>query len=186
MINFFEAQDALIYAVKSNKSIDQQSVKKLSWLFGEAKPVDKHALTGGYVGPRKEMITPWSTNAVEITQNMGICHIERIEMFSKAEQHAHYDAMLQTFYSTLDQDLFTIHHNPEPIIDIEDIGSYNNKEGLALNDNEVAYLEALSIKIGRKLTDSEIFGFSQVNSEHCRHKIFNRRIDSGAIIISAD
>jgi len=173
MITFFEAQDALIYAVKSNKSIDQQSVKKLSWLFGEAKPVDEHTLTGGYVGPRKEMITPWSTNAVEITQNMGICHIERIEMFSKAEQHAHYDAMLQTFYSILDQDLFAINHNPEPIIDIDDIGSYNNKEGLALNDNEVAYLEALSGKIGRKLTDSEIFGFSQVNSEHCRHKIFN-------------
>jgi phosphoribosylformylglycinamidine synthase len=31
----------------------------------------------------------------------------------------------------------------------------------------------LSHRLGRKLTDSEVFGFSQVNSEHCRHKIFN-------------
>ncbi|WP_353079673.1 phosphoribosylformylglycinamidine synthase, partial [Flavobacterium sp.] len=35
------------------------------------------------------------------------------------------------------------------------------------------YLNNLSTKLGRKLTDSEIFAFSQANSEHCRHKIFN-------------
>ena len=44
---------------------------------------------------------------------------------------------------------------------------------MALNDDEVAYLNTVSEKIKRKLTDSEVFGFSQVNSEHCRHKIFN-------------
>src|SRR5690606_18319640 len=53
------------------------------------------------------------------------------------------------------------------------ISEYNQKEGLALNAEEVEYLENLSKKLGRKLTDSEVFGFSQVNSEHCRHKIFN-------------
>ena len=46
--------------------------------------------------------------------------------------------------------------------------SYEN-----LNADEIAYLNGIAEKLGRKLTDSEVFGFSQVNSEHCRHKIFN-------------
>jgi phosphoribosylformylglycinamidine synthase len=173
MITFFKASDDIIYAVLTKKSFDQQTLKKLSWLFGDANPTDDKKLTGGYTGPRKEMITPWSTNAVEITQNMGINSIERIEVFCRSQKHEPYDAMLQAYYERLDQDIFTINHIPEPIIYIDDIGAYNEKEGLALSKEEEQYLLSLSKKIGRKLTDSEIFGFSQVNSEHCRHKIFN-------------
>ena len=44
---------------------------------------------------------------------------------------------------------------------------------MSLSEEEIDYLEKISEKIGRPLTDSEVFGFSQVNSEHCRHKIFN-------------
>jgi phosphoribosylformylglycinamidine synthase len=173
MITFFEARDGLVYAVKTIESIDQQTIKKLSWLFGEAWITVENMLIGKYIGPRKEMITPWSTNAVEITQNMGISHIERIEMFRKAEKDGQYDVMLQACYDKLDQNLYTINHTPDKISFIDDIAFYNTREGLALSENEVAYLEGLAKKIGRKLTDSEIFGFSQVNSEHCRHKIFN-------------
>src|SRR5690606_16124761 len=71
------------------------------------------------------------------------------------------------------QDIYTIDIKPEPIIEIDDIEAYNQSEGLALNAEEVEYLNNLSKKIGRKLTDSEVFAFSQANSEHCRHKIFN-------------
>ena len=174
MIKFFETRDQLIYAVGTNKTIDNQNIKKLCWLFGEASPVGKDAIPGKFIGPRKEMITPWSTNAVEITQNMGIGGISRIEMFRKTDpHHPHYDAMLEALYEELDQDIFTIHRLPEEIRYVEDIAAYNLSEGLALSPEEVSYLEMLPAKIGRKLTDSEIFGFSQVNSEHCRHKIFN-------------
>ncbi len=69
--------------------------------------------------------------------------------------------------------IFTVHHDPEPVIPVTDIAAYSAKEGLALSSEEIEYLDKLSISIGRKLTDSEVFGFSQVNSEHCRHKIFN-------------
>jgi len=86
---------------------------------------------------------------------------------------ASYDPMLQGLYRDLDQQLFTIDRSPEPILEITDIAAYNAKEGLALNPDEIEYLEEVSKRIGRKLTDSEVFGFSQVNSEHCRHKIFN-------------
>ncbi len=173
MIFFFKTKTAEVYAVKSKSSFNQITLSKLSWLFEGASPVDESRLTGGYIGPRKEMITPWSTNAVEITQNMGISGIERIEVFREAKKTDEFDRMLYAYYDQLDQQTYSINRSPQPIQLIDDIAAYNDAEGLALNREEIEYLEALSKKIGRKLTDSEIFGFSQVNSEHCRHKIFN-------------
>jgi phosphoribosylformylglycinamidine synthase len=81
--------------------------------------------------------------------------------------------MLSQKYQELGQDVFTINIKPEPILEITDIAAYNKQEGLSLSDEEVDYLNGLAEKLGRPLTDSEVFGFSQVNSEHCRHKIFN-------------
>jgi len=84
-----------------------------------------------------------------------------------------FDPMLQSEYFGLDRNIFTTDRQPEPIIFIENIKEYNQRQGLALNAEEIEYLENLSKKLCRPLTDSEVFGFSQVNSEHCRHKIFN-------------
>ncbi|MCX6235782.1 MAG: phosphoribosylformylglycinamidine synthase [Bacteroidetes bacterium] len=173
MILFFQGRNK-IFAVGTREIISQNDLQKLSWLFDQVTRLDMPEIGGYFIGPRKEMITPWSTNAVEITQNMGIIGIMRIEEFSPVASKEHpYDHMLQQLYAGLTQDLFTIHRLPDPILYIDDIGAYNHQEGLALSDEEVAYLEGLSHKLGRKLTDSEVFGFSQVNSEHCRHKIFN-------------
>jgi phosphoribosylformylglycinamidine synthase len=174
MIFFFTKGRRVVFAVKVQKALSAKDLEKLSWLFGKADPLPGESLSGIYVGPRKEMVTPWSTNAVEITQNMGMDGIERIEQFliSDADNPFH-DPMLQTVYKGLDQRLFTVLKTPDPVISITDIGSYNEKEGLALSREEIGYLEELSKRLGRTLTDSEIFGFSQVNSEHCRHKIFN-------------
>ncbi len=155
-----------------NRKPDNQTIEKLEWLLN-GSIILTEKLKGIFIGPRKEMITPWSTNAVEITQNMGIEGISRIEEFFEADEESPFDPMLQRKYKDLDQNIFTIDKEPEPIIYIENIKAYNQQEGLALNDDEIRYLEELSEKIGRKLTDSEVFGFSQVNSEHCRHKIFN-------------
>ena len=174
MILFFEGSEKQIYAVKSKRALGNEDISKLQWLFSGATLVKDNLLNGYFVGPRVEMITPWSTNAVEITQNMGIAGIERIEEFFRVEsKSASFDRMLKALYENLTQEVFTINKQPDPIIYIEDIDAYNQKEGLALNSDEVAYLKSLSHKLGRKLTDSEVFGFSQVNSEHCRHKIFN-------------
>ena len=174
MVTFFQSSENKIVAVKTASQISTTDVQKLEWLFGEAKLLTEQNLTGTYVGPRKEMITPWSTNAVEITQNMGISGIIRIEEFVKTDnENPTYDPMLKALYKALNQDIFTIDIQPEPVLSIDNIAAYNKQEGLALNDNEVGYLEGLAKKLRRKLTDSEVFGFSQVNSEHCRHKIFN-------------
>lgn len=174
MILFFRKNAAIVYSVGTERSLSPNDVEKLKWLFGAAAPLDVPSLAGLYIGPRKEMVSPWSTNAVEITQTMGIHGIRRIEEFRKVEHaEVHYDRMLEMLYDGLGQDLYTIGHQPEPVIDIDDIAAYNEKEGLALSEEEIDYLEKVSRQLGRKLTDSEVFGFSQVNSEHSRHKIFN-------------
>jgi len=173
MILFFKGKSNLI-AVDTQKELTTFDFEKLIWLFGQATLITGESVSGTYVGPRKEMITPWSTNAVEITQNMGIRGIARIEEFSQVDtDQPKFDPMLQVVYKELNQQIFEINHQPEPILYIEDIGAYSSREGLALSEDEITYLNGVSQKLGRKLTDSEVFGFSQVNSEHCRHKIFN-------------
>ena len=174
MICFFQSGNQRVIAVDALSELSEESLSRLSWLFGKATLVKTKSVKGFYVGPRREMITPWSTNAVEITQNMGIDGIVRIEEFHAVEsKDAPYDPMLQAMYHNLDQKVFTVNRKPEPLKHIDDIAAYNAKEGLALSDEEIAYLEGIAKKIGRKLTDSEVYGFAQVNSEHCRHKIFN-------------
>ena len=173
MILFFKGKSKLI-AVDTHKELCTFNLGKLIWLFDQASLIQQESISGIFVGPRKEMITPWSTNAVEITQNMGISGIVRIEEFFQADsEHPKFDPMLQVVYKGLNQEIFTIYHQPEPILYIEDIATYSSQEGLALSEDEINYLNEVSKKLGRKLTDSEVFGFSQVNSEHCRHKIFN-------------
>jgi phosphoribosylformylglycinamidine synthase len=173
MLLFFKGQVNQFYVVDSMNELKNEDTEKLVWLFGEAEKVEAQNIDGVFIGPRREMITPWSTNAVEITQNMGIDGILRIEEFFLAGEAADFDPMLQAMYKGLNQETYTIEHDPEPIINIKNIADYNKVEGLALNEDEVGYLESLAEKLGRELTDSEVFGFSQVNSEHCRHKIFN-------------
>lgn len=173
MIFFFESPQKLIYGVQVPHPLSTEDTEKLTWLFAEAKPIQGEKVSGKYAGPRKEMITPWSTNAVEITGNMGIRGIVRIEEFTPLSEEAQIDPMLQKIYEGLDQEIFDIHLQPEPIKAITDIAAYNKSEGLALSQEEVDYLDNVAVQLARPLTDSEVFGFSQVNSEHCRHKIFN-------------
>ncbi len=174
MVLFFKGNNKQILAVGAQTDLLAEDITKLEWLFSGAKLSELKTLEGFFVGPRKEMITPWSTNAMEITQNMGIAGILRIEEFFAVDsEKVDFDPMLQALYSNLEQSVFTIDKEPEAIVHIDDIAAYNQKEGLALSEEEIEYLNDLAIRLGRKLTDSEVFGFSQVNSEHCRHKIFN-------------
>lgn len=176
MIHFFLNPNNKVYGVQTqpNKTLSEEDITKLNWLFGNAKKIDGLKVEGFYVGPRSTMITPWSTNAVEITQNMCIDGILRIEEFDKVDAgFDDYDPMLSQKFDGLTQHIYDINIQPEPILEIEDIDAYNKQEGLSLSKEEVEYLNNVSRKIGRKLTDSEVFAFSQANSEHCRHKIFN-------------
>lgn len=174
MVIYFKKGTSEVIAVESTHKFSEQEKEKLTWLFGGARPLASTSVKGRFIGPRKEMITPWSTNAVEITQNMGLQGITRIERFRLTrDEEPRYDRMLERLYDGLNSKVFDISREPEPIVYIDDISEYNRSEGLALSEDEEQYLRSLADKLGRPLTDSEVFGFSQVNSEHCRHKIFN-------------
>ncbi|MDB4063827.1 phosphoribosylformylglycinamidine synthase, partial [Flavobacteriaceae bacterium] len=172
MILFFGKPKNPITALQIETKLEDVAIKKIAWLL-DAPWLDKESISGRFIGPRATMITPWSTNAVEITQNMGIQGIIRIEQFTPSQNYNQFDPMLFEKYEGLSTTIFDVNIDPESVIEIKDISTYNKKEGLSLNLEEVNYLESLSIDLKRSLTDSEVFGFSQVNSEHCRHKIFN-------------
>lgn len=174
MILFFQKPDREFFVVGTGIILSPEDLTKLAWLFRGATKIPDSQLEGIFIGPRREMITPWSTNAVEITQTAGIIGIQRIEIFRQVETGSEpHDKMLEHVYHGIQQDIFTINHTPEPIREISDISAYSAAEGLALSVDEIEYLQKVSLELGRNLTDSEVFGFSQVNSEHCRHKIFN-------------
>ena len=173
MILFFRTRSKSVIATEADHKLSKEEISELSWLYGDAEPVDNDQLEGYFVGPRREMVTPWSTNAVEITQNMALKGISRIEEYFPVDTpEADHDPMLQRMYDGLDQQIFTIDHDPEPIKRVDDLEKFNEEEGLALSPEEIAYLHKIEKENGRPLTDSEIFGFAQINSEHCRHKIF--------------
>ena len=172
MIYFFGDPNNKIIAAKSCKSLSNKDIKKLEWLFSK-KLINYKKIKGKFIGTRPFNVTPWSTNAVEIIQNMGLDKLTRIELYKNSNTIKDYDSMTETKISGLNQNIFKIDVKPKNKILIKNIGNYNSKEGLSLSNEEVDYLEKLSKKLGRLLTDSEVFGFSQINSEHCRHKIFN-------------
>lgn len=182
MIHFFGNATKNVFAVQASKPLSKDTVTKLSWLFANQPKIELEVLKSSFIGPRAAMITPWSTNAVEITENMGIDGVIRIEKFDSVDiDFNDFDPMISEKYVILNQNIFDINIEPEPVLDIYNISEFNKKEGLSLNDEEIDYLNKISEKMGRPLTDSEVFGFSQVNSEHCRHKIFN-----GTFIINGE
>ena len=173
MILFFKTQKETVIATEVNHQLNDDETAKLAWLYGDATLMETRELEGFYVGPRREMVTPWSTNAVEITQNMNLNGISRIEeFFPVASRNADYDPMLQRMYEGIGQEVFCVDRQPDPVKHVDNLEEYNEKEGLALSTDEMAYLHDIEKQLGRPLTDSEIFGFAQINSEHCRHKIF--------------
>ena len=184
-IFFFKTSQKSIIATQCAGTLTSEDKEKLCWLYGNAEALESQTIEGYFVGPRREMITPWSTNAVEITQNMNISGILRIEEYFEVEgsklastDHPTIedvkggDPMLQRLYVGLDQDIFTVNIQPAAIQMIDNLEEYNEQEGLALSPEEIEYLHQVEGQLGRKLTDSEVFGFAQINSEHCRHKIF--------------
>ena len=150
MIHFFGDLTTKVFAVQTTSEISKQSNEKLQWLFGNVSQIEQSAIADFFIGPRATMITPWSTNAVEITQNMGIEGIIRIEEFTPSLKDTQdFDPMLFQKFSALDQTIFDVSVRPQAIKEIDDIAGYNQSEGLALNQEEVTYLEALAVKLDR-------------------------------------
>ena len=144
-----------------------------------------------FVTPRKGTISPWSTKATDIFHNCALSSIARVERGVRyrirtaggetpkmgAWVSALYDKMTEGVYASID-DLFD-EGSPRPgrVYDVlgkgvEAIREANAEMGLAISEPEMKYLAASFKKAKRNPTDTELTMFGQVNSEHCRHKIF--------------
>ena len=95
MILFFRGSKEEIYTVAVPNKPSSENITKLNWLFGKSELIETSKLEGFFIGPRREMVTPWSTNAVEITQNMSVPGINRIEQFKEVSSaHTAHDLPL--------------------------------------------------------------------------------------------
>ena len=139
MISFFGNIKGAIYVIKSENKISSEDLKKFQWLFDQ-KIIIQKIIKGPFIGPYPNMISPWSTNAVEIAQNMGISGISRIEKYKKILNEEKYDPMLFNKYKVIDHNIFQVNVIPEKIKKIENINLYNINEGLSLNSEEIDYL----------------------------------------------
>ncbi len=146
--------------------------------------------------PRLGTISPWSSKATDIAHNCGLGAVSRIERgvtYTLAgelepirEQLAPIAALLHdrmtesVVFEADDAARLFAHHEPEALTRVDVIGggsgaleTANRTLGLALSDDEIAYLVDYFKTVGRNPTDAELMMFAQANSEHCRHKIFN-------------
>ena len=160
--------------------------------------VSANTLTTGLeimVFPRTGTISPWSTKATDIVHRCGLTEIVRVERgvswsvrgelgLAAVKQHLIpllYDRMTESIISDREnlQKLFSV-SEPGKLTKIEVLRGgqdalieANERMGFALSDDEIDYLVEQYQGLGRDPTDAELMMFAQVNSEHCRHKIFN-------------
>ena len=168
MVYLFQNENTY-YAVETAGVLSTQDIKKLEEFYLNAKRIDSEKVSGPFVGPHTTVETPWSTNAVSAISNPKITRIEKYQRYEKQD----YDPMLKTIVSELGQDIFRLCHPETMCQTVSDINSFNKNVGLALSDDEIKYLHKIADQYSRSLTDAELALFAQVNSEHCRHKIFN-------------
>jgi phosphoribosylformylglycinamidine synthase len=158
--------------VESSEALSAEALKRLGWLLGAEIATGAEA-AAEYIGPRKEMVSPWSTNATDICRNVGIRGIRRIEFFRPGGKDAgEFDPMLEERYRGLREDSLRVDGSPAAAFAVENIEAFDAREGLALSGDEIAFLQWSASEMGRPFTDAELYAFAQINSEHCRHKIF--------------
>ena len=124
MIHFFGDPDNEIIAAKSNKNLSYNEIKKLEWLFSK-KLINSKKINGKFIGTRPFNVTPWSTNAVEITQNMGLDKLIRIELYKNSNTIKDYDSMIETKIYGLNQKIFNVNAFAEILFLTKYLGDYN-------------------------------------------------------------
>ena len=156
--------------------------------YGTPPPAAKPPGEPFLVVPRLGTISPWSSKATDIARNCGLGGIRRIErgllfLVDAKEKPSRnqivpllHDRMTESVLASFDEvDGMFRHIAPRPLerVPLAGLEEANARLGLALNDEEIAYLRDAYRGLGRDPTDAELTMFAQANSEHCRHKIFN-------------
>ena len=141
------------------------------------------------VVPRAGTISPWSSKATDI---FHICDLERVlrvergvrwfatAPLDEAAAGTLYDRMTECIVNERDFEFVFATLAPKPFASVPVLAGgagalrkANSDLGLALSEDEIAYLADAFADLGRDPSDVELMMFAQANSEHCRHKIFN-------------
>jgi phosphoribosylformylglycinamidine synthase len=142
-----------------------------------------------YVVPRLGTLSPWASKAGEILRGAGhaLARVERGLRIDVANWPADaetakrlarvlHDPMTQSIVVSIDEAAALFRVPPKGTVEHiapADLPAANGRLGLALSEDEIAYLQDAYTQLGRPATDAELMMFAQANSEHCRHKIFN-------------
>ena len=185
-----------LYYVELCATLDAAERARLRELLGARDPETEEDEATLVVIPRPGTVSPWSTKATDIARRCGLDAVERIERgtrwrFSGADGHQDilaaqlgpllYDRMTQAILPPRDAAAAIFSRfaaAPISEIDIESEGrraleAANLTMGLALDESEIDHLLDTFAGLGRNPNDAELMMFAQINSEHCRHKIFN-------------
>ena len=184
-----------VHFVASTRELTADEIQRLEALLDYGDPAKADAEGTEFLTvPRLGTISPWASKATDIVHNCGIDAVERIERgvsyrvagtMTDAEKAAVAKCLFDRMTETVLADgtdpavLFTdVPGKPMAVVDVKAGGraaleKANGEMGLALSEDEIAYLVEAFTKQGRNPTDVELMMFAQANSEHCRHKIFN-------------
>jgi len=142
-----------------------------------------------YVTPRLGTLSPWASKATELLRGAGQ-PVKRVERGTRYDltgwpaDAATQAALAKVLHDPMTQSLLDARDDAAALfavpargelerIALDQLEAANTRLGLALADDEIAYLRERYAALGRAPADVELMMFAQANSEHCRHKIFN-------------
>jgi phosphoribosylformylglycinamidine synthase len=187
-----DVEARFVYFLDLNTEPEAGEIEKICTLLGASGEAREQG--GFFVMPRKGTISPWSSRATDLFRNCGLENVSRVERgrcYKISADGAEldlkvlrpalgllHDRMIEGVYLEVDDMFGQLPPAPGRVFDVlgkgrEALDAANREMGLALSDDEICYLCDSYTKAGRNPTDTELVMFGQVNSEHCRHKIFN-------------
>ena len=195
-----------LYKINYNKGLNTSEKSLIFDLLESNKELMPSMLPrfSAIIFPRSGHLSPWSEKAKQILLNCGLNNsitIERIKIYNfkakgnftknKIFLNQAYDKMTEyqiTNNLDINSYLFSqkkcIKPNNHREINLSKLSRYNSSHGLALNLLEMKYLQNMFNKLSRNPNDIELMMFAQINSEHCRHKIFNSDIQKSRLNLS--
>ena len=188
--NISHVSSRFVHVVKLTQPLSNPSKRIVNSLlnYGASVPDMNLPTLRCTIVPRLGTISPWSSKATDVFQLCGLRAVDRVErgvrwhldawsdecarlLHDRMTESVMYDENFEeVFYKPLPRPFSRVKLDPSPFKSIQQV---NRELGLALSDSEVQYLVDVFLELSRDPTDVELMMFGQVNSEHCRHKIFN-------------
>ncbi|MCR5027999.1 MAG: phosphoribosylformylglycinamidine synthase [Fibrobacter sp.] len=181
--------------LESDLTSDKKSTLEKLLTYGPSLEAKEPEGSLFVVAPRPGTISPWSSKATDIAHICGLSEIKRIERaiayyvdfnggvteeVSKKVKAKIHDRMTQKVFQAFNQlDVLFLHEEPKKLVEVPILTEgrlalerADKEMGLALAPAEIDYLVESFTALKRNPTDVELYMFAEMNSEHCRHKVF--------------